>query len=73
MSFFGCENQNNLDGSISLDLDTTIVDINGALRVMGNKIVNKHSQPISLAGNSFFGVITIGEVSGFIIQKSFLG
>lgn len=54
MSFFGCENQNNLDGSISLDLDTTIVDINGTLRVMGNKIVNKHSQPISLAGNSFF-------------------
>ena len=32
MSFFGCENQNNLDGSISLDLDITIVDINGALR-----------------------------------------
>ena len=34
--------------------DSTIVSINGLLRVMGNKIVNKNNTPISLAGNSFF-------------------
>ena len=35
-------------------LESSIVDRNGLLRVMGNKIVNKNNIPISLAGNSFF-------------------
>ena len=35
-------------------LESSIVDRHGLLRVMGNKIVNKHNIPISLAGNSFF-------------------
>ncbi len=32
----------------------SIVDKNGLLRAVGNKIVNKNNNPISLAGNSFF-------------------
>ena len=35
-------------------LESSIVDRHGLLRVMGNKIVNKNNIPISLAGNSFF-------------------
>ena len=35
-------------------IDSTTVSKNGLLRVLGNKIVNKHNVPISLAGNSFF-------------------
>ena len=35
-------------------LESSIVDMHGLLRVMGNKIVNKNNIPISLAGNSFF-------------------
>ena len=35
-------------------IDSTTVFKNGLLRVLGNKIVNKHNVPISLAGNSFF-------------------
>ena len=34
--------------------DSTFVFKNGLLRVQGNKIVNKHNLPLSLAGNSFF-------------------
>ena len=35
-------------------IDSTIVFKNGLLRVLGNKIVNKHDVPVSFAGNSFF-------------------
>jgi len=34
--------------------DSTIVGINGLLKVENNKIVNMHGEAISLAGNSFF-------------------
>ena len=40
---------------------------NGLLTVSGNKIVNKNNEPVSFAGNSFFGVTTTGVVSDFII------
>ncbi|MEW7292451.1 cellulase family glycosylhydrolase [Aquimarina sp. 2304DJ70-9] len=32
----------------------SIVDQNGRLRVLGNKVVNKNNKPLSLAGNSLF-------------------
>ena len=32
----------------------TIVEVNGLLKVKGNRIVNQHGNPISLAGNSLF-------------------
>ena len=47
-------------------LESSIVDRHGLLRVMGNKIVNKNNIPISLAGNSFFGVTTIGVANDTI-------
>ncbi|MCK5776338.1 MAG: hypothetical protein KAH25_09180, partial [Bacteroidales bacterium] len=32
----------------------SVVEINGALSVKGNQIVNKEGKPVSFAGNSFF-------------------
>ena len=34
--------------------DTAIVDLHGLLQVSGNSIVDKNSEPVSFAGNSFF-------------------
>jgi len=53
--FVSCGQQNdkasNLDEGNS---DTTIVQKNGLLQVAGNKIINKHGEQVSFAGNSFF-------------------
>ena len=40
-NFFSAENE-------------TLVEVNGLLKVKGNRIVNQHGNPISLAGNSLF-------------------
>ena len=52
---FSCNKKDVSDSIITEpSIDSTTVSKNGLLRVLGNKIVNKHNVPISLAGNSFF-------------------
>ena len=40
--------------SEELNTDTTLVGKHGRLEAKGNQIVDKHGNPMSLAGNSFF-------------------
>ena len=47
------ENEENTT-SEELNIDTTLVGKHGRLEVKGNQIVDKHGNPMSLAGNSFF-------------------
>ena len=52
--FLSCtENEENTT-SEELNTDTTLVGKHGRLEVKGNQIVDKHGNPMSLAGNSFF-------------------
>tara|TARA_Y100001936_G_scaffold201224_1_gene203371 strand:- start:63 stop:863 length:801 start_codon:yes stop_codon:yes gene_type:complete len=53
--FFSCENNDQKSAEITPDIiDSSVVMQNGLLTVSGNKIVNKNSEPVSFAGNSFF-------------------
>lgn len=45
---------NSTQNNIQMNIDSTPVNINGALSVKGNQIVNKDGNPVSFAGNSFF-------------------
>ena len=52
--------------------DTTLVGKHGRLEVKGNQIVDKHGNPMSLAGNSFFWMI-IGVVNVITKERLFHG
>ena len=72
--FFSCENNDQKSAEITPDIiDSSVVMQNGLLTVSGNKIVNKNNEPVSFAGNSFFGVTTTGVVSDFIIPLPLSG
>ena len=64
-----CGKETQDDTIIVIDTDTTLVDVHGLLVVDGNKIVDKNNEPISLAGNSFFGAMMVGEVKNTIGLK----
>ena len=72
--FFSCENNDKKSVEITPDIiDSSVVIQNGLLTVSGNKIVNRNNEPVSFAGNSFFGVTTTGVVSDFIIPRPLSG
>ena len=66
------ENEENTT-SEELNIDTTLVGKHGRLEVKGNQIVDKHGNPMSLAGNSFFGAMIIGVVSATTKERLFHG
>ena len=71
---FSCENNDQKSAEITPDIiDSSVVMQNGLLTVSGNKILNKKNEPVSFAGNSFFGVTTTGVVSDFIIPLPLSG
>ena len=49
-----CAEKNDLKDTALMTQDTAVVDLHGLLQVSGNSIVDKNSEPVSFAGNSFF-------------------
>jgi len=49
-----CGEKNDLKDTALMSQDTAVVELHGLLQVSGNSIVDKNSEPVSFAGNSFF-------------------